>query len=91
MFKSPSECSSENQKKKSLFSCLARSPGHMKVKVTLAALLSEGFLFHLEEIFSANPLPVARFEHTGPYVVFRLGGTMFLVRFRLRFTTRICR
>ena len=62
-------------------SCRAHSHGHMKVKVTLAALffffflmtaLFWGFLFHLEEIFIVNPLPVARFEHAVPYVVFCL-------------------
>ena len=45
----------------------------MKVKVTLAAFLMMvlflGVLFHLEETFFVNPLPVARFEHAMPYVV----------------------
>ena len=38
----------------------------------LMTALFWGFLFHLEEIFIVNPLPVARFEHAVPYVVFCL-------------------
>lgn len=68
---SPSKCSRKNQKVS--LSCLARSPGHMKVKVTLAALLMtalfKGVLFHSEEIFIVNLSPVARFERAVPYVV----------------------
>lgn len=60
----------------------------MKVKVTLAALLMtavffKGVLFHLDEIFIVNPLPVARFEHAVPYVVFCLATLLLNQGFQI--------
>lgn len=83
---SPSKCSWRESKTVSL-SCRAHSHGHMKVKVTLAALFFfndgpffKGVLFHLEEIFIVNLLPVARFEHAVPYVVFCLATLLLKPR-----------
>lgn len=86
MFSLPPNAAEENQKQSpSLVALTPMGTWKWRLHSRLSFFFNDGpffkgVLFHLEEIFIVNPLPVARFEHAVPYVVFCLATLLLKPR-----------